>query len=431
MKRRSMGWATVLMLFVVYMLNYMDRAALSITAPLIEKDLGFNAAELGMVFSAFFVGYVIFNFLGGMASDKSGPKLVFVFAVMLWSIFCGLTALAVGLASILVIRVLFGMAEGPISSAGNKMVNNWISRDETAMAVGLFSAGSPLGGAIAGPVVGFLAIAAGWRWAFVIICCIGLLWTLMWYLTATDTPVNNRFVNKEQRIELENKNDISFKNATANNKQNLSLGYYMKQPIVLATAVAFFSYNYVLYFFLTWFPSYLNQTMHLDIKQLSIATIIPWLIGAMGMVMGGALSDYIYRITGRALFSRKLVLGTCLLATAVCVAISGNVATVQSAIILMSCSLFLLYLTGAIYWAIIQDVVHKSKVGSVGGAMHGIANTSGIIGPLVTGFIVQATGNFSMAFFLAGAVALIGGILVIFCIKDKSSVKSVSLNQGI
>ncbi|WP_213989576.1 MFS transporter [Sodalis sp. dw_96] len=431
MKRRSMGWVTVFMLFIVYMLNYMDRAALSITAPLIEKELGFNAAELGMVFSAFFVGYVIFNFVGGMASDKSGPKLVFVFAVTLWSLFCGMTALAVGLTSILIIRVLFGMAEGPISSAGNKMVNNWISRNETAVAVGFFSAGSPLGGAIAGPVVGFLAIAVGWRWAFIIICCIGLVWTLVWYAIATDTAKNNRFVDKEEQKELENKNDILIKGAARVDKNSPGLGYYMKQPIVLATAVAFFSYNYVLYFFLTWFPSYLNQAMHLDIKQLSIATVIPWLVGAVGMVIGGAFSDYIYRLTGRALFSRKLVLGSCLAGTAICVAISGNVTTVQSAIILMSCSLFLLYLTGAIYWAIIQDVVHKDKVGSVGGAMHGIANTSGIIGPLVTGFIVQATGDFSMAFFLAGAVALVGAVLVIFCIKDKTSVKSFKVDQGI
>lgn len=90
-----------------------------------------------------------------------------------------------------------------------------------------------------------------------------------------------------------------------------------------------------------------------------------------------------------------------------------------SAITLMSVSLFLLYLTGPIYWAVIQDVVHKDKVGSVGGAMHGLANISGIIGPLVTGFIVQFSGKYDYAFYLAGAIAIVSSLLVFVFVKSK------------
>lgn len=159
MKRKTMGWLIVFLLFIVYMLNYMDRSALSITAPLIEKELGFNAAEMGMIFSAFFIGYALFNFIGGWASDKVGPKTVFLIAALLWSVFCGLTGLVTGLWTMLIVRVLFGMAEGPVSAAGNKIINNWISRKESATAIGIFSAGSPLGGAVSGPVVGLLALS--------------------------------------------------------------------------------------------------------------------------------------------------------------------------------------------------------------------------------------------------------------------------------
>ncbi len=150
------------LLFIVYMLNYMDRSALSITAPLIEKELGFNAAEMGMIFSAFFIGYALFNFIGGWASDKVGPKTVFLIAALLWSVFCGLTGLVTGLWTMLIVRVLFGMAEGPVSAAGNKIINNWISRKESATAIGIFSAGSPLGGAVSadcGPVGVILRLA--------------------------------------------------------------------------------------------------------------------------------------------------------------------------------------------------------------------------------------------------------------------------------
>lgn len=251
MKRKTMGWLIVFLLFIVYMLNYMDRSALSITAPLIEKELGFNAAEMGMIFSAFFIGYALFNFIGGWASDKVGPKTVFLIAALLWSVFCGLTGLVTGLWTMLIVRVLFGMAEGPVSAAGNKIINNWISRKESATAIGIFSAGSPLGGAVSGPIVGLLALSLGWRPAFGIIFLFGLVWVLLWYFIVSDKPTMSKRLAPEERIDFENHEDVILSD---DGRATPSLGYYMKQPMVWATTLAFFSYNYILFFFLTWFP---------------------------------------------------------------------------------------------------------------------------------------------------------------------------------
>lgn len=415
MKRKTMGWLIVFLLFIVYMLNYMDRSALSITAPLIEKELGFNAAEMGMIFSAFFIGYALFNFIGGWASDKVGPKTVFssqrYYGLYLW-----LNWFSHRIVDNAYRARSFGMAEGPVSAAGNKIINNWISRKESATAIGIFSAGSPLGGAVSGPIVGLLALSLGWRPAFGIIFLFGLVWVLLWYFIVSDKPTMSKRLAPEERIDFENHEDVILSD---DGRATPSLGYYMKQPMVWATTLAFFSYNYILFFFLTWFPSYLNHSLHLDIKEISIATVIPWVIGAIGMVLGGVCSDVIYRITGNALLSRRLILGVCLAGAAVCVAVSGTVSTIGSAITLMSVSLFLLYLTGPIYWAVIQDVVHKDKVGSVGGAMHGLANISGIIGPLVTGFIVQFSGKYDYAFYLAGAIAIVSSLLVFVFVKSK------------
>ncbi|EJP7697741.1 MFS transporter [Salmonella enterica] len=255
-----------------------------------------------------------------------------------------------------------------------------------------------------------------WRPAFGIIFLFGLVWVLLWYFIVSDKPTMSKHLAPEERIDFENHEDVILSD---DGRATPSLGYYMKQPMVWATTLAFFSYNYILFFFLTWFPSYLNHSLHLDIKEISIATVIPWVIGAIGMVLGGVCSDVIYRITGNALLSRRLILGVCLAGAAVCVAVSGTVSTIGSAITLMSVSLFLLYLTGPIYWAVIQDVVHKDKVGSVGGAMHGLANISGIIGPLVTGFIVQFSGKYDYAFYLAGAIAIVSSLLVFVFVKSK------------
>ncbi|CAJ1000333.1 Hexuronate transporter [Sodalis praecaptivus] len=316
--------------------------------------------------------------------------------------------------SVLVLRVLFGMAEGPICASANKMINGWFPKKQAATAMGLLSAGSPLGGAVAGPIVGYLALAFGWRPAFMIICAIGLVWILFWWLFAADNPARSkRLGEEERRLAMQVDNEPHSSEEELANVPH-GLGYYLRQPIILVTAFAFFCYNYILFFFLSWFPAYLVQAHGLNIKEMSFTTVVPWLVGFVGLALGGWVSDRIFRLTGRLLLSRKIVLVISLLAAAVCVALAGTVKSV----VLMSISLFFLYITGAIYWAIIQDVVHKSRVGSASGFIHLIGSISGIIGPVVTGFIVQHTGKFDSAFILAGGVAAIGAVLVGIVIKS-------------
>lgn len=425
---KNLRWTLVLLLFLVYMINYLDRVALSLTVPLVEKDLAINAEQFGMIFGSFFFGYALFNFVGGLATDRFGPKIVLAVAVGAWSIFCGMTALATGFWSLLILRVLFGMAEGPICASANKAINGWFPKKQAATAMGLLSAGSPLGGAVAGPIIGYLALAYGWRPAFIIVCCISLVWMTFWLFFAADNPAKSKRVSEEERLLIER-----LKAANPNDEADLSetahpFGYYLRQPIILVTAFAFFCYNYILFFFLSWFPAYLVQAHGLDIKSMSITTMIPWIVGFVGLALGGWISDKIFNITGKLLLSRKIVLVVSLLAAAICVALAGTIKEVVPAVMMMSVSIFFLYITGAIYWAIIQDVVHKSRVGSISGFIHLVGSLSGIIGPIVTGFIVQHTGKFDSAFVLAGAVAALGAFLVLFVIRSpKTQDKPVSV----
>ena len=173
----------------------------------------------------------------------------------------------------------------------------------------------------------------------------------------------------------------------------IPLGALLTRPAVLATAFAFFGYAYILYFFLSWFPTYLTIARHLSLQSMSFVSTIPWLLGFVGLAAGGAVSDAIFRLTGNAVRARKLVLVFGLLIAAVCVALAGSVATVQAAVALMAISAFFMYLTGNTYWAIILDTVEKGRIGGVGGFVHLIANTAGIVAPSVTGFMVEATGG--------------------------------------
>ncbi|MEK5502486.1 MFS transporter [Bacillus sp. FSL M8-0168] len=405
----------LVMLFLAGVINYLDRSALSVAAPFIQEDLHISPAQMGMLFSSFFIGYAIFNFIGGWASDKYGAKHTLSAAMVVWSVFSGSIALTYNFVSLFIIRVIFGMGEGPLSAATSKAVNNWFPKKERARALGIAMCGTPLGGAVSGPIVGLIAIHWGWKASFVLIMLIGLIWTWFWMKFMKDKPDASQSAATEKERNLQKGGGIP-------------LSFYLKQPTVLFTAFAFFSYNYVLFFFLTWFPSYLTTARGLSIHDMSIATIIPWVVGFIGLALGGFISDYIFSITGKQMFSRKAVLVVCLLAAAVCIGFAGVVTTTAGAVALVALSVFFLYVTGITYWAIIQDIVHPDRVGGVSGFMHFLANTSGIIGPTVTGFIVEYSGAFTSAFLLAGGLAVAGSLSVAFFVKP---IKADRLPQSV
>ncbi|MFL9961883.1 MFS transporter [Paraburkholderia sediminicola] len=401
-------WFVVFMLFLACAISYLDRAALSVAAPLIAKDLHLDAAHLGIVFSAFFVGYSLFCFIGGYAADRFGAKRVLVVAIGLWSIFCGLTATATSLAGLLVIRVVFGAGEGPLATCTNKIVSNWFERKEQTTAVGFANSGLQLGAALAGPIVGLMALHWGWRIPFIVIGVVGLLWVVMWSIFSTDRPEHNRWARGAGSPAIHARAE----NTESDAKPQRSLGSYLKSPTIWATSLAYFGYAYILYFFLSWFPSYLMMERHLSLSSMSIVNVIPWVLGFAGIALGGLTSDMIFRWTGNALKSRKIVIVGGLLVAAACVACAGAATSVGAAVALMGITVFFMNLTLSVYWAIILDTVEPARMGGVGGFMHLLANTAGILAPILTGFLVQWTHVFTSAFMLSGGVALAGAIAV-------------------
>ena len=423
-----MRWLVGSLMFLGGMINYLDRSALGVAAPLISRDLHLGPAALGVVFSAFSLGYAPFCFVGGYLSDRFGPKRVMTTAMIGWSMFCGLTAAAVGLGSLLAIRVVFGFAEGPIGSTSNKVVRNWFPHREQASAISLANAGTPLGAALSGPVVGFAAVAFGWRAAFVVIMLIGFAWLLAWVPLVTDRPRDNRRVAPAELAVIVEGQAAQPADDPA---QGGRLSALLLRPAVLATGFAFFGYSCILFFFLTWFPSYLGIARHLSLKSMSIVSTIPWLLGFVGLAAGGPLSDLIFRWTGQALLARKIVLVGGLLAAAIAIALAGTAQTATGAVALMAAAVFCMYLTGNTYWAVILDTVPAARVGGVGGFVHFIANCGGIVAPLVTGFIVQATGSFISAFLLTGAIAVLGALGVAVFVRADNAVPRFARGGGI
>lgn len=411
LKTRNYRTTILVLLAVAMTINYLDRSALSVGMPFISADLHLSPTEKGAIFSSFFFGYALFNFVGGVLADRIGPKKVLNWSMILWSVMCGLVAGAFSFWSLLVLRVLFGIGEGPISTAANKVVSNWFPIKERARAVGINQAGNPVGGALSGPVVGLLAATFGWRSAFVVIALVGLTWAVIWYLAASDTPRQSRHVTPSELAAIESGIEAPPADDAATSAEKPSMWKAILRPAILASALSLFCYNYILFFFLTWFPTYLVDAQGVSLAGMSIVSALPWVAGAVGYLGGGYLIDYIYKRTGKQFFSRKVVLVTCLMISSVCVAFTGMAKDPVSAVTLMTAAVGFLMLAAPAYWTLINDAAPREYVGSAGGLMHGLSNISGIVAPSVTGAIVAAS-SFSGAFVLAGAFGIVGAVVV-------------------
>lgn len=411
----------LIMLTLAMVINYMDRAALAIAMPFVTQDFHLTPEEKGMIFGSFSIGYALFNFIGGVLADKFGSKNVFTGAMSMWSIICGATAVCFNFWTLFIVRALFGAGEGPISTTANKAVNNWFPLNERARSVGINQAGGPLGGAIAGPIMGFLCLTFGWRVSFVVIAFIGLTWGLIWHLLATDRPRDNKRVGAQELALIEGDEFKEKTKKIVDNKEKPSMFKAILQPSILSTALSLFCFNYVLFFFMTWFPLFLVETKGISLQEMSIVTVLPWAAGAIGYMSGGFIIDYIFKMTGKQLFSRKVVLVTCFFICSVCVILISQTTTAVMAVTLMTVSFGFMQIAAPAYWTLIQDAAPKEYVGSAGGLMHGLANISGIIAPTITGFIVGA-GSYGAAFILAGSLGIVGAAVIAFFVKKSNTV---------
>lgn len=407
-KKKKYRTTILVLLTVAMIINYIDRAALSIAMPFITQDFHLDPLEKGIIFSSFSVGYASFNVIGGYLSDRFGGRQVLSWSMGFWSIICGLTALTMNFWTLLFARALFGAGEGPNSATANKVVNTWYPLKERASAAGINQAGGPIGGALAGPIIGFMALSLGWRAAFVVMAVLGLIWVFSWRRLVTETPAEHPKVSAQELAEINaNRGD-----APTVAGHSASFREVVSNRAVVITGISLFCYNYCLFFFMTWFPSYLVDARHVSLQNMGIVNSLPWVVGAVGYLSGGLLVDAIFRKTGKRFLSRKLVLVTSLLIAATCIGLTGVMDSVTAAVTVMTVAIGFLMLAAPAYWALIQDAVPSHQVGTASGFMHGLANLSGIVGPAITGYLIQQSGTYSAGFILAGTLGIIGALIV-------------------
>ena len=415
-------WWVLTITSLILVLNYADRSALGVAGSTIITKFSLTKTEFGFISSIFFLGYAPFCFIGGALADKYGPRRVMGLAVAWWSLFTAMTAAGTGYLSFLVIRFLFGFGEGPQGPITVKTMRNWFPQRQMGTAVGISQGCTPLGGVIGTPLVaGLIAYDGNWRLPFIVLGLLGLVMTVGWFVIVRDTPAIHPWAGAEETAEMNAQAvAVGAISPVAVTLSIPSVGHYIRKPHVLATALAFFGYAWVLYTFLSWFPIYLVEARGLQLKEVAWVGAIPWAVGVVGYMLGGISTDWLGARTGRPAEARRLMIMVGLAGTAILLGCIGFVTTLPVAVLLMSGVVFLLYLTGSQYFLLISDTTPVVRLGGVVGFVHFLANLSGILAPVVVGVIVDQTKSWLLTFGVSAAVCVLGVIAVAIWGRDRT-----------
>ncbi len=403
-------WAVVGLLTILTVINYADRGVLGVVGPILIKDFHLSPGQFGLVSSAFGWGYSAVLFASGAIVTALGPVRTYRWFVLLWSLLIGCTALVGNFAGLLVVRLFFGGAEGTVFPSSSRVIANWVTPRERARAVGLEGGvGIPLGGLIIVPLATWLAYSFGWQAPFVLLAIVGVVWVVIGTTLITDTPAENRFVSTREREFL--------KEHAAGLASQTSLSRTPWRRIFLSgtlwqAGLAFFASAYVLYFLLTFFPTYLVNYKHVPFKSLAILGTLPSIGMIVGAVASGFISDWIYRRTGSLRAARSYFAGTCLLATGVLVGISTLLTNVTAIVAVVSVAAAVNFMANPIFFAIPLDAA--PEYAAQGAALTvGLGSLAGIAAPLLTGELVQASGTFTSAFFFVAGLPFVFGLLLL------------------
>ena len=394
-------WTIILLLFLINMINYVDRSAIAFAAHIIRSEFGLSASQLGLVLGAFGIGYLITTFPGGYVADRFGARTTFVIAVVIWSIAIGWTGAATGFAMLYCARVVLGLAEGPSFPAHSRIVERWLPPHERATAVAMALVGIPVALAFGAPLATFLIMEFGWRTMFFVLAAAGAIWLPAWLYLCRDFPEQSRFVNDAERAHITQ----GRKRETGSSGMSRSdWRVLLTTPSLLAGYWSYFVFGYLLFFVMTWLPEFLRTTYHLDLTQIGWAAALPWVGAAVALYAVGRWSDRMLAKTGRLRVARSYLMAGMHALVAIAVLPLAFVDSLPVALACMTLAVAANFGANPIFYAVIADVVPRSA-GTCMGLMNSGTAIAGFLAPVVTGFALEASGSFVAAFWLIALLA--------------------------
>lgn len=412
-----MRWTMMFMGCAAMTINYVDRANLAVAAPFISEELGIDAAVMGVILGAFFWTYASFQLPFGWFADKVGAKIALAVAVTWWSIATVLTAIANGVASLIGYRLLLGMGEAGAYPSGTKINIAWFPRSERAIAASIFDSGSRIGAALSLPLVAWIIGSFGWRMSFVITGLLGIVWVAFWMVYYRD-PENHPKVTPEQLAALQ------AERGTAPAGAKVSWGSLFGYRTVWGMMIGFFCLNFVIYFFITWFPTYLIQARGFSLAQLGTLGLLPGLFAIPCGWLGGFTSDALYRRGWSLTAARKTCLVGGMLTSSV-ITLSVFAPNAYVALAFFAIAYGALAFTAASIWSLPADVAPSpAHVASIGGIQNFASNLAGVVTTTFTGLMLTITGgSFVIPLIVAGGFCVLGAVVYLFMVGEIAPLK--------
>ena len=402
-------WFLVFLLFALSAVAFLDRVNLSIAGAKISEEFAISNVRLGLVFSAFLLGYALFQTPAGWLADRFGPRRMLTLGVLWWGAFTALTAAIshnVGriVLVLVVIRFLLGAGEAIIYPASNQFVARWVPSNERGVANGIIFAGVGIGAGITPPLISFVMLRYGWRSSFLISALIGLVAAAVWFLAARDTPDAHPAVSASELTHIER----GIPSLAASKSDGLlSWSTILSRFSVWILSLAYFCFGYVAWVFFSWFYLYLAKVRGLDLKTSAAYATLPFLAMAVCSPFGGAISDTLTKHLGSRFGRCSIaVLGFVLTATFLVFGSAAHDTRIASFVLAGGAGS--LYLSQSSFWAVSADLGGKSS-GLLSGFMNMANQIGGMITVSLTPFLADRFG-WNTGFYVAAAIAGLGAV---------------------
>ncbi|HHG0625662.1 TPA: MFS transporter [Klebsiella pneumoniae] len=404
------------MVFISVVINYMDRSNLSIAGPHIAADFGLSTIEMGYIYSAFGWTYAFLQIPGGLIVDKVVPRVLYTVMLVGWSVMTILMGVAQGFLALFGLRLAVGVFEVPSFPTNNKVVTAWFPEHEKGKAIAIYTSGQFVGVAFLTPVLVAIQNWIGWQGMFILMGLIGVVWGIVWYMLYRQ-PDEHARANKEEIEYIRAGGGIIPSTGTEKSpKQKIDWSQVkmaFSRRKLWGVYIGQFASTSMLWFFLTWFPTYLVQYRHLDFIKVGFLTSIPFLAAFAGVLLGGTFSDWLIKRGHSITLARKLpiILGL-LLSTSI---VGANFTDNTTLIVCFMTLAFFGNGFSSITWTLISAIAPVKAIGVTGGTFNFIGNLSSIVIPIVIGYLVSG-GNFAPALIFVSSVALIGALSYIFVV---------------
>ncbi len=391
----------LVLLFLLILVMYFDRLCIAVAGPRIQQDLNIGPKEWGWVIGAFTIAYALFEIPSGRLGDRIGPRKVLTRIVLWWSAFTAITGMVPTFSLMLVARFLFGMGEAGAFPNSSAVIGRWIPDSERARSTSVMWAATAIGGMLTPLIVVPMQQHYGWRVSFFVFGSLGVFWAALWYWWFRDTVAEMPKVSEAERALIGN--------PVRGSGQGLQWMKMLTNGNFIRLMLMYHTYCWGAYFFLSWYPTYLQLGRGLSEGQMKIAAGLPFYVSLASLLGAGYLSDRLAK-THSLRVARCAVGATGLIVSGLCLGLATVTKDNTIAVGLLTIGGGAMNMMVPVSWSICVDLA-REHVGAVTGAM----NTAGQLGSLISsvafGYLVEWTGSYDLAMMPLAAALIASGLL--------------------